>query len=49
VGDRKSIRAASLISDRQAPGHIDLLIAYLGLPGGMNARQVTEQAKLLRP
>ena len=33
----------------QAPGRIDLLVTDVGLPGGMNGRQVADAGRVLRP
>ena len=33
----------------QAPGRIDLLITDVGLPGGMNGRQIADVARVVRP
>jgi CheY-like chemotaxis protein len=33
----------------QSPARIDLLVTDVGLPGGMNGRQVADAARALRP
>ena len=33
----------------QSPGRVDLLVTDVGLPGGMNGRQVADAARVLRP
>jgi PAS domain S-box-containing protein len=33
----------------QSAGHIDLLVTDVGLPGGLNGRQVADAARVLRP
>ena len=33
----------------QSPARIDLLISDVGLPGGMNGRQVADAARVVRP
>jgi CheY-like chemotaxis protein len=33
----------------QSPAEVDLLVTDVGLPGGMNGRQLADAARLLRP
>jgi CheY-like chemotaxis protein len=33
----------------QSPARVDLLVSDVGLPGGMNGRQLADAARLLRP
>ncbi len=39
----------SALQSLQAAGHVDLLITDVGLPGGMNGRQVADAARVARP
>jgi CheY-like chemotaxis protein len=41
--------SASALKMLQSDGRIDLLIADVGLPGGMNGRQVADAARQVRP
>ena len=41
--------AAGLLALRECHGTIDLLIADVGLPGGLNGRQLADAARELRP
>ncbi|MDB6086117.1 MAG: domain S-box protein [Gammaproteobacteria bacterium] len=48
----RSIEAADGLAglkELQAPGRIDLLITDVGLPGGLNGRQMADAARKLRP
>ena len=45
----EAIDGPSGLRTLQAPGRIDLLITDVGLPGGMNGRQIADVARVVRP
>jgi PAS domain S-box-containing protein len=45
----EAVDGPSALKILQGPTHLDLLISDVGLPGGMNGRQVADAARQLRP
>ncbi len=45
----EAANAAEALNVIQSPARVDLLISDVGLPGGMNGRQLAEAARQLRP
>jgi CheY-like chemotaxis protein len=45
----EAVNAASCLKILQSGVRIDLLVTDVGLPGGMNGRQLADAARVLRP